>query len=85
MTTAGSGQNGDAASLSETVVSSVAAHKGVEEMALPSLYDVLDPDALDSLFDTPGPTQGGRVRFHYAGCIVVCESDGTVDVRDDGE
>ncbi|WP_436923690.1 HalOD1 output domain-containing protein [Halosimplex amylolyticum] len=85
MTTAGSGEREDAASLSETVVSSVAAHRGVEEMSLPSLYEVLDPDALDSLFDTPGSIPAGRVTFEYADCTVVCKSDGTVDVRDAGE
>ncbi|WP_415382835.1 HalOD1 output domain-containing protein [Halosimplex sp. TS25] len=85
MTSADSGQNDGAGSLSETVVRSVATHKDTEEMALPSLYGVLDPDALDSLFDTPGSIPNGQVTFDYAGCTVVCESDGTVDVRDAGE
>ncbi|WP_459194923.1 HalOD1 output domain-containing protein [Halosimplex sp. J119] len=82
MTPAGSDRAEDAASLSEAVVTSVATHKDVEVMSLPSLYGVLDPDALDSLFDTPGSNPHGRVTFDYADCTVVCTSDGTVDVRD---
>ena len=76
--------NGDDHQLpSETVVSSVAAHKGVEPVALPPLYDALDPDALDALFATA--RGDGQVTFEYAGCTVECAGDGSVDVRDAAE
>ncbi len=78
MSTTAPGHGDDHQEPSETVVSSVAAHKGVDEVALPPLYEALDPDALDALFTTAG----GRVRFDYAGCTVEYASDGGVDVRD---
>lgn len=65
---------------SETVVSSVATHRGVDPVALPPLYDTLDPDALDALFASA--CGDGQVTFEYAGCTVECAGDGTVDVRD---
>lgn len=81
MSTTASGHSEDSELPSETVVSSVAAYKGVDAGALPPLYDALDPDALDALFSTPGGSPG-RVTFDYAGCTVECASDGSVDVRD---
>lgn len=48
-----------------------------EEM--PVLYDVVDPDALDSLFSDS--TVDGRIRFRYAGSVVTVAADGTIDVR----
>lgn len=72
----------DAVTLSEAVISSVAAHKGIEATELPPLYDVLDPDALDALFETSSGRADGAVTFVYAGCTVECASDGSVDVRD---
>ncbi|MFB6141652.1 MAG: HalOD1 output domain-containing protein [Halosimplex sp.] len=76
-----SDESGPTPPLSERVVSAVAAHRDVEETALPPLFEVLDPDALDALFETPGAVPQGTVTFEYAGCIVECSSDGTVDVR----
>ncbi|QLH79552.1 hypothetical protein HZS55_20640 [Halosimplex rubrum] len=81
MSTTAPSHSDDSRPPSEVVVSSVAAHKGVEQVALPPLYEALDPDALDALFTTPGGA-AGRVTFDYAGCTVECASDGSVDVRD---
>lgn len=81
MSTTAPGHSEDSQLPSETVVSSVAAYKGVDQVALPPLYEALDPDALDALFATPDGT-AGRVTFDYAGCTVECASDGSVDVRD---
>jgi len=81
MSTTAPGHGDDNQPPSETVVSAVAAYKGVEEVALPPLYGALDPDALDALFSGPDGT-AGRVTFDYAGCTVECASDGSVDVRD---
>lgn len=40
---------------------------------LPPLYDVIDPEALDAIFDEPlgNPT----LTFEYSGCTVTIESD----------
>lgn len=64
-------------SVTEQVVAAVAHEKDVTELALEPLYNAIDPDALESLFQ-PGAV--GRVRFSYAGCDVVVRTDGTVDV-----
>ena len=65
------------------VVEAVAAEKGVDPLALePPLYDVLDPEALDALYGSPvdsGATL--RVRFSYAGCTVVVDAEGRIDVE----
>lgn len=42
------------------------------------LYDVIDPDALDSLFHSR--TRGGRVEFSLEGYDVCVHSDGIVEV-----
>jgi hypothetical protein len=81
MSTTGSNGEADAAAPSEAVVSVVAAHKGVDEMALPPLYEVLDPDALDALFATRGDGNGS-VTFDYAGCTVEWDSDDGVVVSE---
>ncbi|MFB9807991.1 HalOD1 output domain-containing protein [Haladaptatus pallidirubidus] len=47
------------------------------------LYEVVDPDALDSLFAptyTGGTRTDGRVQFAYAGYEVVIHSTGDVNV-----
>ncbi|WP_123537242.1 HalOD1 output domain-containing protein [Halosimplex salinum] len=83
MSATGSGHSDDPNSPSEAVVSAVAAHRNVDPMALPPLYEVLDPDALDALFRSPDGEQG-TATFEYADCTVVYSSDGSVDVRDSG-
>ncbi|MFB6302106.1 MAG: HalOD1 output domain-containing protein [Haloferacaceae archaeon] len=53
--------------LSTTVALAVADVVGKDPTALPPLRSVLDPDALDTLFDTGTPA---RVEFEYRGCLV---------------
>jgi hypothetical protein len=58
---------------SAAVVEAVAEASGTEPLALPPLYDAIDPDALDALF---GPSSGGTqstvgtIEFVYAGTTV---------------
>lgn len=68
--------------LSDVVLSAVAAHNGVDELSLPPLNDVLDPDALDALFEGKGASGNETIAFEYADCLVRCSADGTVDVFD---
>lgn len=71
----------DPLSTSERVLREVASEEGVDPIDLATpLYDVIDPDALDTLFaaDTSGDEQGSiQVEFNYHGYEIVV-SDGTV-------
>ena len=68
---------------SEAVVTTVAALDGVPPTELAPLYDAVEPDALDALFDhaerqdRPGDQ---RLCFAYAGYDVTVCGDGTVSV-----
>ena len=77
----GSGQS-DESTASQRVVSAVADARERSSLELPPLYEVIDPDALDSLFDSSGSSgKGGpgRVVFMFDECEVVVHSDGEVD------
>ena len=76
-------------SMSTRVIEAVAAAEGVDPADLESLYEHLDPDALDALF---APTATGRdrdtgsVTFRLADRRVSAYSDGTLFVGPiDGE
>ena len=69
--------------VSQTVVLAVADATGDDPMELPPLYDTVDPDALNELFDpsTGGAVgRSGRVEFTYAGCDVTVHADERVAV-----
>lgn len=76
--------------LSFAIIDAVAEREGVDttEIEPPeyeALYDVLNPEALDSLFsprEDGTPRSEGRVEFTYCGYDVVVESDGTVELRE---
>lgn len=74
--------------VSERVVSTVAELIGSEPLALEPLYETVDPDALNTLFE-PGPDHSDRasrrVEFSYHGCTVVVSADGAVQVTDSEE
>lgn len=76
-------QRGTTESISERVVSAVADARGVDPLQLAPLYEVVDPDALDSLFQgasTETDRVVGRAVFSMAGCEVVVHSSGDIDV-----
>lgn len=71
-------------SLSTAVLERVAQAKGIDTLALPSLDDAVDPDALDALY-APKPTGAQRtgsvtVTFMYAGCTVVIHDSNSIRV-----
>jgi hypothetical protein len=72
--------------LSVAVINELAAREGVDPTQLdPPLYEVVDPDSLDSLFRLGTNTDGqsvGTVSFRYGSYDVEVASDGTVSVRD---
>jgi hypothetical protein len=72
-------QSGD---VSETVVTTVAQATGADPLEMVPLYNVIDPDALNAIFDPAGTAQppSVKVSFRMAGCDVVVDADGEVVV-----
>ncbi|WP_306057808.1 HalOD1 output domain-containing protein [Natronococcus wangiae] len=79
-----------ATSLSYKVITAVAEREGVEptEIEPPeynALYEVVNPEALDSLFaprENGAHRTAGRIEFDYCGYHITVTSDGEVDVSD---
>jgi len=68
---------GSTESVSTAVVRAVSAVDGREPSSLPPLARVLDPDALDALFDSHAdgrPRTGGRLLFIYNSCHVAIDN-----------
>lgn len=64
-------------SIATAVVRAVSAVEGREPSFLPPLADVLDPAALDALFDPRDdgtPRAGGRLSFVYSDCYVTIDN-----------
>lgn len=73
--------------VSSTVVMAVADATDTSPFELPPLYDSIDPDALDELFQSSGDGRsrsGIHVTFTMAGCTVTV-ADGAVTVTVDSE
>lgn len=84
----------DGQSISFDVIAAVAEAEGIDPVELEppeydALYDVINPEALDSLFATREngrERSTGRIEFPFCGYHVVVTNDGDVDVTDrDGE
>ena len=75
--------------VSIAVVYAVAATRGVDPLEVPPLYDWIDPEALDALFDQAiVPTADGRnrhVEFRYDGHDVTISATDDLEIRIDGE
>ncbi|ARS88717.1 HalOD1 output domain-containing protein [Natrarchaeobaculum aegyptiacum] len=77
-------------SLSFEVIAAIAEREGVdptdiEPPTYEALYDVINPEALDSLFaprEDGTPRSTGTVEFLFCGYHVTVSSDGTVDVAE---
>jgi hypothetical protein len=76
----GAESDGDG-SVSSVVLEAVAEAKGTvpADLSVP-LYEAVDPEALDRLFETSGDTAGGRVQFAYADYRVAVTVDDDVYV-----
>lgn len=64
-------------SVSTAVVRAVSAVEGRDPRSLRPLTDVLDPDALDTLFEARSngrPRIGGHLSFVYSNCVVTIEN-----------
>ncbi|WP_226480542.1 HalOD1 output domain-containing protein [Natrinema amylolyticum] len=76
------------APVSIRVIEAVAAREGIDPLEVsPPLHDVLDPTALDDLFEPTGASQrpNGTVSFTYRGHEIRVESDGRVALEGDPE
>lgn len=75
--------------VSIAVVYGVAAKRGVDPLEVAPMYDWIDPEALDALFDpTAATTAGGRdrhVEFRYDGHDVTISATDDLEIRIDGE
>lgn len=79
-----SGFGGSRRPPSTAVVEAVLELEGKEPEEITALYEVLDPDALDALFeDRGGRGESIRVSFTYEGYSVEVRDDGRVRVRPD--
>lgn len=70
------------------VVETVSDALEADPTELGPLYEAVDPDALDALFEPPERFTSGRVTFTFEGCTVTVDADGWVAVSpgtDDGE
>lgn len=64
-------------SLTTTILDLVADREGTDVGDLPPLYDAVNPDALETLFEPArkGRTRTGRLEFTYHGYVVTLVSD----------
>lgn len=69
--------------ITASVVNAIAAVTGDEPTAITPLYEVVDPDALDHLFESVRGDELVIVSFHLAGCAVRVGGDGDIEVRPD--
>ena len=64
------------------IVDEIATRENVDPVELrPRLYDVIDPDALESLFAVNSKAVEGIVEFSYSGYRVAVHSDGRLDIE----
>lgn len=64
-----------------TIVSTVASFKGVDPIELNPIYEVVDPEALDSLVDG-NPGTYCQIGFEYSGVRVEIDSTGECTVSE---
>lgn len=69
-----------AAPVSHRIIEDIAERTGNAVDELPQLYDVIDPEALDGLFDRPGTFLDGHLTFEYSGYHVTVNASGEIDI-----
>lgn len=68
----------DPSELGIEIVLTVAEATGRDHTEFPRLQTVVDPDAMESLFDTDNPSL--QMTFDYAGCRVFVDGTGQIQV-----
>nr|WP_233340992.1 HalOD1 output domain-containing protein [Haloprofundus sp. MHR1] len=65
----------------DAVVLAVAEARNVDPLELEPLYNVIDPDALNAIFSSAGPTHDSvELEFAMAGCQVTVRGTGEIRV-----
>ncbi|WP_368411922.1 HalOD1 output domain-containing protein [Haladaptatus halobius] len=70
--------------MSTSIVREIARREGKPAEELASLYEAVDPEALEAIFaprHNGQPRANGRVIFTYCGYEVTVTSDGTIDLK----
>lgn len=68
---------------SASIVRAVAAVRGTDPTTMRPLYEVVDTNAVDRLFDRGPRARPERLSVHYEGCAVTIYGDGQVVVAPD--
>jgi hypothetical protein len=68
--------------MSTAVVEALADAAGVSRTELPPLFESIDPDALERVYETTGTES--YIRFHHAGFDIGVDGNGVVTVQKDG-
>jgi hypothetical protein len=79
-------EHDDPEAVSHAVVDAVASARDTDPLELSPLYDTVDPDALNRLFDDDHAATSSApacVQFRMAECDVVVHRDGTVEATVD--
>ena len=71
--------------LSTVIATTVADAAGVDPLELDPLYDVVDPEVLETLLETPSVSPESSITFTYAGFEVRVEGEGDVFVEESTE
>lgn len=70
----------DGKPLSICVVEAVAEASETDPRDLRPLYETLDPDSLNQLFESPPDSRTGRITFIFEGCRVTVDTEGLIAV-----
>ena len=70
--------------VSMAVVDAVATRRSVDPLELPPLYEWIDPESIDSLFDPSGQDDGRRLEFVYDGHGITIDSTSELRILVDG-
>jgi hypothetical protein len=67
--------------LSTEIAQTVAEAVGVDPLELDPLYDVVDPEVVEQLLDTPQVSEESSITFAYAGRQVTVAGEGVIHVE----
>ncbi len=68
--------------IAEAVIEALAKASGTSPEKMKPLYESINPDALDELFDRQHMHTPERVEFRHQGYEVVIESDGRIEISE---
>lgn len=68
----------DDAAPSEAVVQAIAQAKGIDPLEMPSLYEIMDPEALDAVLKRGSISY---IQFPFCGYTVIVVADGRILVQ----